>query len=391
MIDVLLFALLLQGAALLSSIAERSMLSVPVIALAAGFAAGPHGLGWLQWTPQTPGLKPMATGALIAVLFTDGMHLAWSDLRAAWRLPGRALLLGLPLTLLLIAGLAHALLGLAWLPGLLLAAVLTPTDPVFASAIVERRDVAQPLRRLLNIESGLNDGLALPIVLVLIARLGPQHEAPTRLLAEVLGGVALGVVLPWAALRLPRQLGGLQVPEGRQPVYLLSIGAMVFAAASLLHVNEYLASFFAGVSVASAAPRLRDRYQALGEQVGTVLKLGALLVFGAMLSWSQLRSLSWADWAFAALTLLVARPVGLLLSVLGSGLGWKQRLAAAWFGPKGFASLIYAVLVLDAGLVDGERLFRLALVVTALSIVAHSSTGVPMARWLKRDGEPRQA
>ncbi len=154
--------------------------------------------------PEDPLTIRLAELALFAVLFTDGMRVGVRDLTYAWRLPGRALLLGLPLTLLLTAALAHFVAGLPWLASFLVGAVLSPTDPVFASALVGREEVPLRLRRLLNVESGVNDGLALPIVVVLLAVASRQEVEAVTIAEELAFGVVIGVVVPWIALRLER-------------------------------------------------------------------------------------------------------------------------------------------------------------------------------------------
>lgn len=163
MIAVLVFAAALLLAVLLSGLAQRTILSTVVLFLAAGFIAGPGMLGWVQLQANDPVVETLIELALVSVLFTDGMHLGVRDLISAWRLPGRALLLSLPLTLLGIALVAHWMVSLSWAESFLVGAVLSPTDPVFAAAIVGREEIPWRLRQLLNVESGLNDGLALPL------------------------------------------------------------------------------------------------------------------------------------------------------------------------------------------------------------------------------------
>jgi len=394
---LLIFALALFGAVLASCLTARTAASVPAAFITVGVIVGGGGLGWMSWQPQDPPVEHLARYALLAVLFTDGMRIGWRELRQAWALPGRALLLGLPATLLLLALAARFLTGLDWLHALLLAAVLTPTDPVFAAAIVSRDEVPASLRRLLNVESGVNDGLALPVVLVLIGLLTHEGQGSPLplLLLQVAGGVALGLALPWVAKRLrPRSL-----ERHWRPLYGVAVGLLGYALADTLGVNEYLTAFCSGMSMASVDPALRDAFHPLGEQVGELLKLVTLLVFGALLSPRLLLSLQPGDYLFAAVALLVARPLGLLLSLLRSRLDWRLRLAAAWFGPKGFASLIYAIVVLNAGVSQAERLYHVAALVIAVSIVAHSSTDVPLARKLagrrrapdRAPAEPRSA
>ena len=151
-------------AVLVSALAKRTILSTAVLFLVAGFVLGPDTTGVLDVRADSPIVGTLAELALFAVLFTDGMRVGWADLRSAWRLPGRALGWGLPLTLLVTAVAAHYVAGLGWAESLLIGAILAPTDPVFASALVGNDKVPARLRHLLNVESGVNDGLALPFV-----------------------------------------------------------------------------------------------------------------------------------------------------------------------------------------------------------------------------------
>jgi len=166
---LLSFAVLLLIGVLISERAHRTVLSTAVLFLVGGFLLGPGALNIVSVSAGDPIVGGLAELALFSVLFTDGMRVGFRDLRSAWRLPGRALLLGLPLTLGLTAVFAHYIVGLPWLESFLLGAILAPTDPVFAAAIVGREEVPGRLRHLLNVESGVNDGLALPIVLILLA------------------------------------------------------------------------------------------------------------------------------------------------------------------------------------------------------------------------------
>lgn len=189
--------------------------------------------------------------------------------------------MGLPITLLLTALLARFVAGLPWTEALLLGAVLSPTDPVFAAAIVGRHEVPDRLRHLLNVESGLNDGLALPVVVVLLAVVaaGPVHGG--RLAAELAGGVGLGIAIPWAAIRLERlpRLGAASLYE---PLTAFAVGLLVLSAASLTNANEFLAAFAGGVTVATLSPGMRDAFHQFGELIAELLKLAALLRFGAL-------------------------------------------------------------------------------------------------------------
>lgn len=391
MITVLVFALGLLAAVLISERARRTVLSTAVLFLALGFVAGTGVLDVVVVRPGDPLVSRIAEVALFVVLYTDGMHAGLADIRRAWRLPGRALLLGLPLTLLMAAGFARYVIGLPWLDALLLGAALSPTDPVLAAAIVGREDVPRRLRHLLNVESGLNDGLALPVVVVLVAMLGHRETDVAALLGEVVAGIAAGVVIPWIVLRLERsRLFG--AAERYEPLTGAAIGLTLFATASVTHANLFLAAFVGGVTVATVGPDARRAVRAIGDAGAESLKLLALLVFGALLSPPFLADIPPAGYLFAALMLFAVRPAALAIALFGAPLSWREWLAAAWFGPRGFASVVYGLLIANAGLERGDELFHVIGLVIAASIVLHSSTDVLLARWIERGGdatEPR--
>lgn len=376
---VLVFAATLVLAVLVSELAHRSIISTAVLFLVAGFVAGPGVLDAIDVQPTDEGVFLLAELALFAVLFTDGMRAGFRDLASAWRLPGRALLFGFPLTLVGTALLAHFVARLPWAESFLLGAALSPTDPVFASAIIGRKEIPWRLRHLLNVESGLNDGLALPVVVVLIAVVGQQEPESLSLLLEVAAGIGLGLIIPWVAIRLER-LRQFSASTTYEPLNAFAIGLLVLATTSVLHANEFLAAFTAGVTVATIAPEVREAFHRFGELVAELLKLAALLLFGALLTPTFLADISPWGYLFALLALLVVRPAALGVSLVGSRLRLEERAAAAWFGPKGFASIVYGLLILASGGELADELFHLVGLVAAASIVAHSSTDVLLAR-----------
>ncbi|MEJ8838823.1 cation:proton antiporter domain-containing protein [Ramlibacter sp. AN1133] len=380
MTAVLLFAATLLVAALLSARAQRTALSISVLFLAVGFVAGQ--LGWIRVSAQSSTVTVFADVALSAVLFSDGMRITGAGLRRDWGLPGRALLLGFPLSLLALALLAHWAAGLAWAQAVLLAAVLTPTDPVFAASMVKRDEVSMGLRRLLNVESGVNDGLALPIVVGMLAILDGSHGGFAAPVLDVMGGAALGVLVPWAADRV-RAAARSRLEGAYTALFTLAVGILVYAVAKLTHTNEYIAAFCAGATLASCGPRtLTEEFAPLGEHLCELLKFATLLAFGAMLTPALFAGVSWGGWVFVGAALLLARPLAMAAALWRSGLRGRERAAAGWFGPKGFASVVYAFLVLRTGVAGAESVFALAAVVVAVSIVVHSSSDVPVARWL---------
>jgi NhaP-type Na+/H+ or K+/H+ antiporter len=388
---LLAFSVVLLVAVLISGVAHRTVLSTAVLFLVAGFVLGEGVTGVLPLQPDDEVVLGLAELALFSVLFTDGMRVGLGDLRSAWRLPGRALVLGMPLTFGVTAVLAHYVAGLPWQESALVGAVLAPTDPVFASAIVGRPEVPARLRSLLNVESGLNDGLALPVVLVLLTVVGGPEIGTGELVTELLLGIGLGVVVPLvAALLLRSRFTSTQGPY--EALSGVAIGLLVLGIAEVTHANLFLAAFTAGITVATVAPDIEQSFAEFGELVTEMLKLAAILVFAALISPAFLAEIPFSGYVFAVLALVLARPVAIGVSLLGSGLPPRQQAAAAWFGPKGFASVVYGLLVLESGALLADEVFHLVALVIVASILTHSSTDVPIAhafaRAQQRAGEP---
>lgn len=383
MILVAVFGVALLVAVLLSGLAARSVLSTSLLFLIGGALVSDGFLGLVHISPRSDIVAVTADLALFAVLFTDGMHVSFPELRRHWRNPARALGLGMPLAFLGIALICHFLAGLDWTTSFLVGAVLAPTDPVFASAIIGRKEVPGRLRQLLNIESGINDGLALPFVLIFIAAAGPAARGAEASFGSIAFELALGLGAGVAAPLLVHGLARLPVLGAEpklQPLLPLATGATLYATCHLTHANPYLAAFSAGAVLVTVAPESARAFGPLGESLAELAKFAALLVFGALLTPALFGDLSVGGYFVAVLAIVLIRPATLLLSLAGTEFDRREKLTAAWFGPKGFASVVYGLLVLQAGIPQGQEAFTLIAVTIAFSIVAHSSTDVPIAR-----------
>ncbi|GAA1582510.1 MULTISPECIES: cation:proton antiporter [Streptomyces] len=383
MVLVAVFGVALLIAVLLSGLAARTVLSTSLLFLLGGALVSDGFLGLIHITADSEIVAVTADLALFAVLFTDGMHVSIPKLRENWKNPARALGLGMPLAMIGMALVTHYLVGLDWTTSFLVGAVLAPTDPVFASAIVGRKEVPAKLRQLLNVESGINDGLALPVVLLLIAAAGPtsaQAEASLGMISlELALGLVFGIVLPLAVTALIRfRLLGAE-PK-LQPLLPLATGILLYGLCHLTHANPYLAAFSAGAVFTAVSPQAKTAFEPLGEALAELAKFAALLVFGALLTPRLFGDLSLGGYVAVVLAIVLIRPASLLLSLIGTGFERRQKLVAAWFGPKGFASVVYGLLVLQAGIPQGEQAYTLIAVCIAFSIIAHSSTDVPIAR-----------
>jgi len=372
------YAVALLAAVLISGLAERSILSTAVLFLLVGLGSG--ALGILQFEGTEPFVENLMMLTLFSILYTDGMRVGLSDLRDAWYLPGRALICGMPLTLLFTAISAHWIVGLSWVESFLIGAILSPTDPVFVAALLGRKEVPESLKRLLNVESGVNDGLALPVVIYLIAVARHGEFSPLLISGEVLAGIALGLAIPWIAIRL-EQSRFFSASVAYRPLNAFAIGLLVLGICYSLDANEYLAAFVAGIAVASLDPTLKESFHRFGEMVSELLKLAALLVFGSLIPIGIWGASSGADYLFVATALFVVRPLAMSIALLGSSMPWRERATAAWFGPKGFASVAYGILVVKSQLLNVDHLLRLIALVISGSIILHSSTDALISNW----------
>ncbi len=214
-----------------------------------------------------------------------------------------------------------------------------------------------------------------------VSSTGPLDTA--RLVANLTSGIALGVAVPWVFVALERSRL-FSASAQYEPLGPFAVGLGLLALCEVTGANAFLAAFVGGITVASVSPQARDAFHRFGELVTELLKLAALLAFGALVTPVLVGKVGVAGWLFAVAAIVVARPVALVISLQRSTLGWREQAAAAWFGPKGFASVVYGLIVLESTNGNAHRIFVLTVITVAISIVAHSSTDVVMARWLER-------
>jgi NhaP-type Na+/H+ or K+/H+ antiporter len=384
---LLAFALTMVTAVVLSAFTHRTMLSSTVLFFAAGICVGPDGFDAMHTTAAHDVAGTVATIALFTVLVTDGSRVRLEQLRRSWRLPARALVLGIPITIGLIAIAARYVAGLPWLSALLLGAVLSPTDPTLASAIVGRERVPERVRWLINAESGANDGLALPAVIVLAAAVGHTGVSTRTLAFSIPAGAVLGVAVPWIVLRVAssRPFG---ISDRAEPLAPAAAGLLVYAIANVTDANLFLAGFAAGITIGNIRSVTTASFHDFADPLTDVAKLTALFVFGALVAWSDyITTGQWRDFALAAIAIFAIRPLTIGLTMIRSGLTRSELAVAAWFGPRGFASVVYGLYVLQVGGADAQRIFRITALVVGASIVLHSSTDVIAVRRFSADGE----
>jgi NhaP-type Na+/H+ or K+/H+ antiporter len=399
----LVFGALLIVGALASGLAHRSFLSLTAVFVVAGFVLGDGGLEVLTFDAESEFVEDLATVALIVILFRDGLEVEIEMLQKAWRLPARKLALGMPITAALIAFVAHALTDLTWTESFLLGALLSPTDPVLSSSVVTNPRVPRLVRHSLNLESGLNDGLALPAVLAFAAVLDATSGDFVWyefVLQDVGLGFAFGIVIGFvAALAMPRRRGiTAAIPDHHKALYVLGVAFATYGVTvAEPSGNGFIAVFVCAITLGIRRPDLSHVFAERAADIVEIVKLGIFVVFGSLLTLDGLFGDGWAAVAFVAFTLLLARPIAIWISLVGEKVDTATKAFMAWFGPKGVATMTFSILILGQGIAEGERIFNLAALVVFCSIIAHGLTDTPGSEWLarreatRRDGPATQA
>jgi NhaP-type Na+/H+ or K+/H+ antiporter len=363
---VAVFGLLLMAGALVAGLARRSFLSLTAAFVVAGFVLGQGGLEILDIDPTSDFAQGLAVIALVLILFRDGLEVEEEMLQKAWHLPFRSLVLAMPITAGLIAVVTHALTDLGWTESFLVGALLSPTDPVLSSSVVTNPRVPRLIRHSLNLESGLNDGLALPAVLALTAAAEARDDFVwwEFVLQDIGFGFATGLAVAFVASRvMPRGEGLSGGPSAHQKsMYALGVAFAAYGTAVLPpEGNGFIAVFVCAIAFGIWRPDIRECFELRAEDILEVVKLGVFLVFGAILTFDILFEDGWAAVAIAAFTLLVARPIAIFAALTGSRqVDAPAKAFIAWFGPKGVATMTFALFVLGSAVPDAERLTGIA-------------------------------
>ncbi|MGO9490592.1 MAG: cation:proton antiporter [Solirubrobacteraceae bacterium] len=389
-VAAVLGGLLILGA-LLSGIAHRSTLSLAAVFVLAGFVLGQGGIGVLDLKASSGFVADLASVALIVILFRDGLDVDAEFLQRDWQLPLRKLAIAMPITAAVVALLARWLVGLSWTESFLLGALLSPTDPVLSSGIVTDPRVPSVIRHSLNLESGLNDGLALPAVLAFAAALevGRGSFVWWRFVLQDVGlGFAFGLVCGLlGSLLMPREDPDAEsgIPGHQRALYGLGLA---FATYGLTVIpprgNGFIAVFVAAIVTGIRRPDLRACFVERTEELVEVVKLAIFTVFGSLLTLNGLFSGGWAALGVVAGTFLLARPLAIWVALAGTRLSTAAKAFIAWFGPKGVATMAFSLLILSRQIEAAAQIFDLAALAVLASILVHGLTETPGIRWIAR-------
>ncbi|HEY2260970.1 MAG TPA: cation:proton antiporter [Solirubrobacteraceae bacterium] len=387
---------LLMVGALISGIAGRSFVSLTSMFVIVGFILGDGGTGVLHFHAQSGFVSELAIVALVVILFRDGLEVDRELLQTQWRLPFRKLVLAMPLTAVIVTLATKLLVGLSWTESFLLGALLSPTDPVLSSSVVTNPRVPQLVRHSLNLESGLNDGLALPAVLAFSAALSASAGFVwwRFVLEDLVIGFGMGLVVGFVASRLMPRGERLSdgIPAHQKSLYALGCAFAAYGAAVLIpHGNGLISVYVTAIVLGTQRPDLRAYFEHQAADLVEIVKLGIFVVFGSLLTVHGLFGSGWAAVGVVAVTLLVARPVAVFAALVGTRTDTATRAFMSWFGPKGVATMTFSLLVLSQQIAAGSTIFNLAALTVFVSIIVHGVTDTAGAEWIAARSERAEA
>ncbi len=381
---------------------DRTPISAAVFFVSCGVVFGSKGLDWIDLGPRSEPVRVLAEITLTLVLFADASRIDLAALRREYLVPARLLGLGLPLTILAGCALAAGIFGeFSFGEALLLAIILAPTDAALGQAVVTDGRIPSRIRQGLNVESGLNDGICVPLLFIAlgIADAEAQSESAhgaVALVVEAIGyGVLFGVICGAAGAMLFRLASGHRLAESSWlPVVPVGTAAASYGLAAPLGGSGFIAAFVAGLAF-GALRRGAEEKADLVEELGELANAGTFIVFGAAIVGPVLADLGWKPALYGVLSLTVVRMVPVALAFLGTDARPPTLAFMGWFGPRGLASIVFTVIVLEEASLPHASTIAVVVVFTiVLSVYAHGLTARPLtaryADWYRAHPQHRQ-
>jgi len=388
---IILAAIIILLFGLFSKVAERSVITAPMVFVSIGLLLGPLGFSLIHVEIDAEGIQVLAEITLVIILFVDASLIKLTNIKQRLQgLPARLLLLGLPLTMILGAIVAIGLYPSVdiWLL-VMLALILSPTDAALGQAVVKSSTVPENIRDSISAESGLNDGISLPPIFVCLAVIasGLGHISPQdHWLSFMAMQLTLGPLIGGAVGYIGGKL--IELSHQRdlmdtvfQRLTCLSLAILAYASAEFLEVNGFISAFCAGLFLGVKNIKLRKRIQEFGETEGQMLTLFVFVILGLIIipKFSAYWDLTALVYAVLSLTLIRIIPV--FVCLIGSGLDNYSKFFIAWFGPRGIASILYLLIAIDQiGQTGHEQILAIIVLTVLLSIFAHGMTAVGMSK-----------
>jgi NhaP-type Na+/H+ or K+/H+ antiporter len=394
--DLIVFVAVVFAFALVSRRLEGTVLTAPIVFVAAGAILGPAGFELVRFGLDDHTVLLLGEIALAIVLFTDAARINLSALRQNEGLPIRLLGIGMPLTIALGTFVAALLLtDLTFWEAAIVGTVLAPTDAALGQAVVNNPRVPVRVRQALNVEAGLNDGLSVPFLALFLTLAVAEAELQPasywiRFATEQIGrgalvGVGVGLVGGWLVSRAS-QRGWMT--DSFQRLALLALALIAWALADQIGGNGFIAAFVGGLAVGPTVERVGERLIRFTEAEGQLLNLSVFFIFGVLVI-GLLQPLSWEVVLYALLSLSVIRMLPVGISLIGTHLRSISVLFMGWFGPRGLASIVLGLIVVEeAPMLGGRDQIEAVVALTVLlSVLLHGVTAAPLSAMYARQVE----
>jgi len=387
---LILFALLIFTFGLVSRFAERNWVTGPMVFMTVGILGSSLVFGFVHVTPDMGPVKLVAELALTLVLFIDATMIDRSVFAGeSKKIPVRLLLIGLPLTMIF-----GTVLGVWMFAGvsiwaiMLMAFILSPTDAALGQAVVKSEGVPLRIRQSISVESGLNDGIALPPILIVMALLGAEageHEGAWLgfVIKQVTLGPVVGLAVGWIGGKLMQTMADRGwTEETFQRLSALPLAILAFAFAESVEGNGFIAAFVAGLGLTAAitSQSVKHQVQEFGETEGMQLILVVFLIFGLAMVPAAVPHWGLRELVYALASLTVLRMLPVAISLIGTKLDWQTVTFIGWFGPRGIASVLYLLMAVAAIGIEGyEKVMSVIVLTIAISVYAHGITATPLS------------
>ncbi|MEH0155240.1 cation:proton antiporter [Limibacter armeniacum] len=373
--------------ALIAKRIEVMTISGPIIFLAFGIIMGPNGIGILKVSEDRELIKTLAELTLALVLFTDASMAKVNVIKQNLIIPKRLLLFGLPMIMLLGFGFGYILFGeLSTIEIAILAVSLAPTDAALGKAVITNTNVPERIREGLNVESGLNDGICVPFLLLCFSFLEGKGEFTYGLFAKqiIIGaGVGLAVTfLGHSVISLSEQKNSIS--HSWKSIVIIVLAFSMFSLAQILGGSGFIACFAGGILYSIIGQNKKEEFINAAEGFGDSLAIATWVVFGASFVIPAFNALTPAVVLYALLSLTVVRMLPVYLVLLGTDIDTRGKIFIGWFGPRGLATIVFVVMAAEKHLNNGPFISLVAICTIVFSIVGHGFSANPLANWLAK-------
>ena len=369
---------------------EQSIITPPMAYVVFGLLISPWGLGLIEVNITNEIIRIIAEITLAIVLFTDASRIQPKMLRQEYKLPLRLLGIGLPITIILGTLLGSLLFSteLNFWSAAALSTILAPTDAALGQAVVNSSQVPGSIRQAINVESGLNDGICLPILLLFLSLAEQVGSNAGYWIAfagkQIVFGAAIGIVVGYFGTKLIiESLRYKWMTNSFEDLAILGLSILAYTCAEIVGGNGFIAAFSAGLTLGFIGTRsILQCLQEFGEAEGQLLTLISFLLYGAVMITPSIANATWQVWLYAVASLTISRILGVAIALSGLKLQLESILFVGWFGPRGIASIVYGLLIVDReNLPGGDLLFTTMVVTVLISVFAHGITAFPGSIW----------